>query len=222
MLFIDHSTLTKRVVNGVLNGRNFVFLFGSGTSRAQNADGLGVPMASEILQSIRDRLGDSNIQTYQEGFERLDAEFDPDEPNRIIRHAVLKAYSGAAEIDSNSPSEFLEHLEENVANWYRPAVLRALTILVYMHPKCFGRTILTTNFDPLIQISLSAGRRCWHALYLHSDGSLNRTRGNGASVVHLHGHWIGSDTLHTRSSFLTRDLNYPRPSESCLAAKRPL
>ena len=32
---------------------------------------------------------------------------------------------------------------------------------------------------------------------LHADGNLSQTEGTGCHVIHLHGYWYGSDTLHT-------------------------
>ncbi len=41
---------------------------------------------------------------------------------------------------------------------------------------------------------------------LHSDGNLGQTEASGCHVVHLHGFWLGTDTLHT-----ARQLGQPRP-----------
>jgi tetratricopeptide (TPR) repeat protein len=56
---------------------------------------------------------------------------------------------------------------------------------------------------------------------LHRDGNLAQTEGNGCHIIHLHGYWYGSDTLHT-----PRQLNQERPrlkaSLSSLAKSRVL
>jgi len=57
--------------------------------------------------------------------------------------------------------------------------------------------VLTTNFDPLIEVSIEHHHGRAISTALHSDGSWAFTFGRGCHVVHLHGFWLGSDTLHT-------------------------
>ena len=60
----------------------------------------------------------------------------------------------------------------------------------------FGGTVLTTNFDPLIEVSvLKHGGRSYRTV-LHDDGKLGQTVAEGTHIIHLHGYWQGSDTLH--------------------------
>src|SRR5207253_4932818 len=68
------------------------------------------------------------------------------------------------------------------------------------------RSILTTNFDPLIEVAIQRAGGHYFRTMLHSDGNISQTEGNGCHVIHLHGYWHGCDTLHT-----TRQLSHPRP-----------
>ncbi|MFY0535626.1 AAA-like domain-containing protein [Nannocystis pusilla] len=57
--------------------------------------------------------------------------------------------------------------------------------------------MLTSNFDPLVAISVRrAGGRAY-VTALHGDGSLAGVDGQGCLVVHFHGDWFRTDTLHT-------------------------
>ncbi|WP_434422841.1 SIR2 family protein [Nannocystis pusilla] len=57
--------------------------------------------------------------------------------------------------------------------------------------------VLTSNFDPLVAISVRrAGGRAY-VTALHGDGSLAGVDGQGCLVVHFHGDWFRTDTLHT-------------------------
>jgi SIR2-like domain len=199
MLFIDQEMVFEKVANGVRAGRKFVFLLGSGVTAAREPSGLGVPMASGILKKLKSRLSGLAIDSYQDGFEKLSTLHSADAANELIRECVLEAYGG-----TKSPSlkavRDLEELESDWDDWLQPDAMRALTTLIYMHPSCFGGNILTTNFDPLLEICLSRAGRPFHSTYVHDDGSLSYTRGSGVAITHLHGHWIGSDTLHTEGS----------------------
>ena len=57
--------------------------------------------------------------------------------------------------------------------------------------------MLTTNFDPLIGVSISAAGGTSFRTILHRDGNISLTEGDGSHIVYLHGYWFGSDTLHT-------------------------
>jgi hypothetical protein len=67
-----------------------------------------------------------------------------------------------------------------------------------------GDRVLTTNFDPLIEVAIRAAGGSCYSTRLDDDQPLNQTMGDGVHVVHLHGYWHGSDTLH-RQSQLGRD-----------------
>jgi len=206
MLFLPDTTLRRRILNGVAKGRKFVFLFGSGISRAARPGELGVPMADQFVQRIRKIFPNKTIRDYSHAFDVLIQEHGADDANRLVQSCVLEAYAERENLNHSYSSDALENYEQNFDAWLQPVALRALSALIYMHPPSFATTILTTNFDPLIEICLSAAQRCWFSMYLHGDGSLQYSRGSGVSVVHLHGHWTRSDTLHT-----TQQLKQPRP-----------
>lgn len=141
----------------------------------------------------------SGVEAYQAAMQWLQANFDQDAVNRVVRSAVLKARKpGAGELSEG---------DGNAGDWILPAGTSSLAKLVCSAARKFPGPILTTNFDPLLSLAIYAEGGQAHRRILDSDGSLGRdAEGDHGSikVVHLHGYWRDADTLHTPAQ-LTRD-----------------
>ena len=133
--------------------------------------------------------------------------------NRIVRTAVWQA------LDANNWPSFLpktvphdadsatcKALEGNLDAWVLPSTVDLFGKLLVTYSDTFGGAVLTTNFDPLIELSLMRHGGRYYRTVLHGDGSLGQTVAEGTHVVHLHGYWYGADTLHT-----PQQLGHPRP-----------
>jgi hypothetical protein len=71
------------------------------------------------------------------------------------------------------------------------------------HPESFSAPILTSNFDPLIEVSIRKAGGHPTAIFLAADGQFaNVISPSSTKVVHLHGFWRGSDTLHTPAQLM--------------------
>ncbi|GHD15582.1 hypothetical protein GCM10016234_22670 [Tianweitania populi] len=93
--------------------------------------------------------------------------------------------------------EQLAQLEASTSEWSLSPGVRALGELIKQNGKTFGKLLLTSNFDPLVEIAIRvAGGQCWRTS-LHTDGDFSQSAADGCQVVHIHGFWHGSDTLHT-------------------------
>ncbi|HYP28949.1 MAG TPA: SIR2 family protein, partial [Blastocatellia bacterium] len=146
--------------------------------------------------------GKSGAGAYQTAMKWLGVNAGQDAVNEVIAKAVLQARKPAAgECPAGSDGQ--------PEDWNIPAGTTGLAELVARGGDRFLGPILTTNFDPLISLAIreSGGRA--NRRVLSADGSL----GGGAedepgvcSVVHLHGFWRDSDTLHTQAQ-----LTNPRP-----------
>lgn len=120
--------------------------------------------------------------------------------NSIIRAAVLRARVREAGSEKE-PSE----LELDTAGWHLRPAARAIGQLVTEHPTIFAAPLLTSNFDPLIEVSIRRAGGIPAAIFLAADGQFSNFLAPGTSqVVHFHGYWRGSDTLHTPGQ-LTRN-----------------
>lgn len=152
-----------------------------------------------------------NNKKYQAAFSFLQGRLGQSVANGIVRQAVLAARlthpthtSTAIEL-SAAPDDYFRSLEFD-SQWVVNPGCESLGKLITYYPQRFGRVVLTTNFDPLIEIAIRAsGGQCFKTM-LHADGDPTQTEATGCHVVHLHGFWYGSDTLHT-----TRQLQQPRP-----------
>ena len=224
--FHDEGALLDRLTRGLKKrSQEVVFLVGSPLCYPQ-APGLpGVPGVEGVIDLIRNEFDDDPSQKplletdlslagdlrYQTAFAFLLGRRGQHTANEIIRRAVCAARSTQPEtvdIPQNQATidEECRLLEYDVSNWILTPGMEALGKLIAGYPGRFGRSILTTNFDPLIEAAIRCAGGNYFRTTLHSDGNFSQTTGNGCHVVHLHGYWYGSDTLHT-----SRQLGQPRP-----------
>ena len=134
--------------------------------------------------------------------------------NEIIKRAVWRARKPLIGSETAEPflptaatsDEACQSLDTDYEGWVLTHGLTALGGLLSGYPDRFGRCVLTTNFDPLLEVAIGKTSGLYFRTVLHRDGNLGQTQGPGCHVIHLHGYWYGSDTLHT-----PRQLNQPRP-----------
>ncbi len=132
---------------------------------------------------------------YQVAFAQLKARGDgADSVNAVIREAVLRARVTETTVALNDVAALAE-LERSADGWHLGPAVKALGLLVARHPR-FRLAVLTTNFDPLVEVAIRAAGREAQAIELLGDGPLPILDPAVTSVIHLHGLWR-SDTLHT-------------------------
>lgn len=207
----DASALLDRLVKAAKDPwRPVVFLVGSPLTAPVASGGPGVPGVAQMIERVRRVLGNDDVPSpeaenpYQDAFKTLLARRGPDEVNLLVRQAVLKASVGhprdltdaALRREPHAHGQACDALEEDLDGWHLSPGVEYLGRLTGRYPQYFGRTVLTGNFDPLIEISCRrAGRPCWRTA-LHGDGELHQGRGDVCNVVHVHGYWYAADTLH--------------------------
>lgn len=108
----------------------------------------------------------------------------------------------AYEITGSTADESCRGFDNDHSGWLLTPGVEGLGRLAAMPQSPFGRMVVTTNFDPLIGASIAAHGGSSFRSFLYRDGSLNQIDGPGTHVVHLHGYWYGSDTLHTPQQLL--------------------
>ena len=206
--------------------RSVTFLVGSALSLPDHIGRPGVPGVSGMVDLIRREFEGSDAETefdqslegesanrYRRAFEFLQGRRGQDVANRIVRTAVWRATDAnnwPPSLSEKSPHDAdpatCEALEREVSAWVLPRAMDLLGQLLVAYPDTFGGAVLTTNFDPLIEVSMSKHGGKFYRTTLHDDGTLGQTTAVGTHIVHLHGYWWGSDTLHT-----PQQLNQPRP-----------
>ena len=222
--YYDEAALCERLTNGVSSSeRQVVFLVGSALTAPASPGCAGVPGVDGVIAIIEEEfdqerkleLARSLVGTenrYQEAFRFLLGRRGPQAANDVIRRVVGAARNSTDAqrtgyvLNMSTIDDACRAFDADIAGWALSPGVVALGELATGYVNRFGRTILTTNFDPLIEVSIAALGGTSFRTILHRDGNLGQTDGDGSHVVHLHGYWHGSDTLHT-----PRQLNQPRP-----------
>ena len=206
--------------------RAVTFLVGSPLSLPDHVGGHGVPGVSGMIDLIRREFEGSDAEAefdqslkgepanrYQRAFEFLHGRRGQDVANRIVRTAVwqaLDANNWPSHLPKTSPqdadSATCKALEGEVDAWVLPRAVDLLGNLLVTCSDTFGGAVLTTNFDPLIEVSVSKHGGQFYRTVLHADAKLGQTVAEGTHIVHLHGYWHSYDTLHT-----PQQLVQPRP-----------
>ena len=120
----------------------------------------------------------------------------------LVRHAVLRAWQGRNEPtgDGLQPAD--------LEGWQLTSGLVALADIIKARPKAFA-TIVTTNFDPLIEVALRRNGIHTRRRVVTADASLHEAGAEpleGVDVVYVHGFWHNAPTMHT-----PEQLMYSRP-----------
>lgn len=211
--FYDEQVLLRRLTeHGSGRTRNIIFLVGAPLTSPSDQQLLGVPGVDGVINLIKDEFKEQGSvlsdfenmisggggRRYQEAFKFLLGQSGQDSVNQIIRKAVIKARISPISVESLDNSEqAYKDLENDNKGWWLPKGVTALGEILSKNADRFGVTILTSNFDPLIEIAIKrAGGQCYRTV-LHQDGNLAQTTADGSHVVHFHGYWYGCDTLHT-------------------------
>ena len=203
--------------------KSVTFLVGSALALPDHPGGHGIPGVSGIIDLIRDefkgeeeqldrKLVDASSMQYQQAFQFLHARRGQDIANRIVRTAVWKSldltrwpHRIPRVAPQNANSAICKALEEDVNAWILPKSVDDFGRLLVTCFDTFGKTVLTTNFDPLIAISIAQNSGRHYRTVLDQDGHLGHIHAEGTHLIYLHGYWQGSDTLHTPTQ-----LTHPR------------
>ena len=211
---VDH--LLYRLRHAIRSGRQITILAGSGiTAPDSNRKTPGVPAVGGMIEKFFQQFPDPDERKalektllsagpssrYQAATEFIIQCRGQPSLNDIIKGAVLESRN----VDAKTfklDSEF----ENDLDGWYlRPAV-EAIGQLIAEHRHAFQKPLLTSNFDPLLEIAIKRAGHGALAVNLPDDGSFQNlvVSPNQTQVVHFHGYWSHGDTLHTPDQ-LTRE-----------------
>ena len=225
--FHDEAALLDRLSTGLKRrSQEVIFLVGAPLSAPLKPGNPGVPDVNGMIELIRQEFGSapseklvleaqlatSGKRIYHVAFSFLQGRRGQQTANEIVSRAVLSARKSGTSVpvvdfaNASAAENALRALEADVAGWHLNPGTAALGKLVAHFFNRFGKTLLTTNFDPLIEIAIRQEGAPLYKTFLHTDGNLGQTEAPGSHIVHLHGSWLGTDTLHT-----ARQLGQPRP-----------
>jgi hypothetical protein len=208
----SEATLLDRLTHAHQSGRRIVFLVGSGLTLPPVAGAPGVPGAAELTRRVMDRLKHPGPLGYQEALELYRYHRGQRGLDELVREAVLEAcvHGDPADLAAarGGDRDACLRLEKNAAVWGLPPGVEALGRLIAACPDTFGQAVLTTNFDPLLEVAIRRAGGRSHTTFLSEDGRFDvRHAEEGCHVIHVHGFWSrAGHTAHTEEQ-LTR----PRP-----------
>ncbi|WP_323830488.1 SIR2 family protein [Pseudomonas sichuanensis] len=226
--FHSYDVLLERVAH---SSREIIFFFGSALSLPESEGAPGVPSVADILSLVEETLTDTPSAfspvrdqpdvgaAYQKAFQQLQAYQGQDAANEVIRRAVFKARKvtpSQANTQGTLNFNVCRALDEDFSGWHLRPSLIALGKLLAKHSGKLGKTVLTTNFDPLIQTAIRTAHGTYIRTMMHDDGALNQSEGPGIQIVHLHGYWYGTDTLHVPTQIGSRRDKLKRSLERLL------
>ena len=192
--------LLSRIEFAVESKTQITFVVGAPISFDYTA-GKGVPDVNGLIEKVREEyankpslreqletiLREPETNIYQQAFQFVHSTRGPTFANDIIRRSVLAAANDYS-TDSGDPSN---------EKWHLAPAVDALGRILSKIPERFGSKIVTTNFDPLLEIAIDRYGGSSYSTFYHRDGNPSSTSAKGVNVIHLHGFWKNSDTLHT-------------------------
>lgn len=193
MKLLSYEMLVQSLSLDIKKKNEICFLFGSAISLSDK--GIGIPSVDGMVELIKEYLNKLDMldgfneyiskgkssEIYQSAFEYLLGIGSQEDVREILSTAVNQAK------------------DEN-GGWKFPKTIVDLASLIKR--ESFNiKNILTTNFDPLIEESLSDGpyniQRFELTEDMHFDTSTSHNQ-KQLNIIHLHGFWEG-DTMHTPS-----------------------
>jgi hypothetical protein len=104
----------------------------------------------------------THTNKYQAAFSFLLGRRGQQAANQVIKQAVWQARSLAStrlapsfSLGANTPDDALRSFDTDLDGWSLTPGVQAIGSLIARYPDQFGRAILTTNFDPLLSVSIS-------------------------------------------------------------------
>ncbi len=226
------QSLVNRLVTTIRHGRDVTLVLGSGLT-ATVVPGVDrmITLADEFvgqalqntdlqaaLAGLRATRGDGALYTaYRRAFTEW---LSPVEFDIVVQRATLEAYRPARTTAGWERVGYHRgvQLEEDREAWSLPPGVQALGELLAGLPARFGGRVVTTNFDPLIEIAVRRAGGSARSLTLRKDGTFAGPVGpaDGIDVLHLHGYW--RPTAETDERSLLHDPEPPRADDPVIVA----
>ncbi|WP_406269897.1 SIR2 family protein [Streptomyces sp. NBC_00191] len=204
--FGDMNALLERVNYKVRQGRKrCAFVVGSGLTRGE------VPGTEEMIGVLRRHLGDAKTrrhfdlsitasipsEKYQQAAAFARQYRGQEFLNDVVRRCTLKACDRRIPSRSRWNEDALEVAETDYP-WTLGAGVVSLGEAMTIIPHKSRGPILTTNFDPLLEIAIQQTGGNHDCQVIDDDYKIRRsTNSNAVGIVHMHGYWRMGNTLHT-------------------------
>ena len=150
------------------------------------------------LRRVR-TAGGSPVETYI-GYRREFATWvSQQEFDIVMQHAVLNAYDQELAQWERISFQRGVQLENDLRAWTLPPGIAALGALLARNPGRFNFRVITTNFDPLIEIAIRRAGGVARTVVINKDAMIPDPPHDGVTVVHINGYWRPATALDDRS-----------------------
>ena len=210
----NENELVERILNPVHAHEKFAFVVGSACSMPPELGQPGVPDVDGFVELAREQLRGSNVEAsleevlasnsadrYQAVIGFIQQELGEKGVDQIVFKATTQSLQpqGAKipryALDENK--KFRVPMDEVPECWWLPPAAEAIGRVIAENGIYFGTDVLTTNFDPLLEMAIASRGLPFARIALDEDGDLNAFGGTACRVIHLHGYWRATKTLHT-------------------------
>lgn len=208
------TELVDRLLNPLNLHEKFSFVVGSACSTAAREDEPGVPgvegfiefvlemlSGTPALEQLREKLEGGSTDRYQTALAALQEARGQEAVGELIQKTTLRALQPEGGVMPryaiDDKKRFRVPMDEVYQAWWIPPAVDAIGGIVAENGLFFGMDILTTNFDPLLELAIQKSGMPFARVALDADGDLNAFGGTACRVIHLHGYWRATRTLHT-------------------------
>ena len=186
-MFADSGRLVTRIMHAVKSDQKITFLFGSAlTAQGARPEEKGVPDVNALIQDVvnsfqhtdqmdnlQQALNQSHLtERYQIAMQFMIDCLGQGSLNTLIAHAVEKARK-KARIGNQTD----EDIELDTDGWFLRSGVEAVGRLIKEHSNSFSSPILTSNFDPLLEVSLRKAGTNAATISLSGDGQFTNILG---------------------------------------------
>ncbi|WP_404372258.1 SIR2 family protein [Corallococcus coralloides] len=205
--FLHPKDALPNAVITAAKSRKIAFLVGSPLSTQERADAPQVPGVEAMLDLIREHVPTgfkarfdterehTKENRYQWAMHFVQGLEDKKVSEKVVREAVLRARVDRQRDGAATDDE----LDLDYGGWALPPATEHLGRLLVERADTFG-PVLTTNFDPLISASVKVAGGDFHRTIVTHDSPFGQTvpsSSKSTHIIHLHGYWHDSPTLHT-------------------------
>lgn len=168
--------------------------------------------------------GRSDGSAYQAAANLLIARRGQAALNRFVREIVLQAHKPTlaelarkGDLDWGDFTDAYCEAAEREDDWYIPSAVNLLARQLVADSAIDRALVITTNFDPLIEIAVRRAGGNPITLKFTQDGQINDVVPTRDVVVaHLHGFWRDGDTLHVPAQLMQERPRLQRSLEDLL------
>lgn len=184
--YLNEDTLLKKIQ------RSEPFSLVIGSALTSEINGKGIPGVNRVPDFVYDFIKNQNDE--EEYLESIGTKIGQEKYQASIKY-VADLY-GQNFVNEIIRSVIKSNIDSTTGKSYIPPSVKGLAKIIEIGKV---KTILTTNFDTLIEEELENIGVNYNSVSIVSDSSILNNSNDLVTIVHLHGKWDEGDTMHTQS-----------------------